>query len=39
MCHAVGLSVRSIKRNRVGPIPMSKLPPGQWRYLSNSDRF
>ena len=39
MCHAVGLSVRSIKRIRVGRIPMSKLPPGQWRYLSSSDRF
>ncbi|RAO78090.1 rRNA pseudouridine synthase [Dyella jiangningensis] len=39
MCHAVGLDVRSIKRIRVGRIPMSRLPSGQWRYLSSSDRF
>lgn len=39
MCNAVGLSVLSIKRLRVGRISMSRLPPGQWRYLAGTDRF
>lgn len=39
MCQAVGLKVLAIKRIRVGRIPMSRLPPGQWRYLAGTDRF
>ncbi|AIF46012.1 rRNA pseudouridine synthase [Dyella japonica] len=39
MCHAVGLKVLAMKRLRVGRISMSRLPPGQWRYLSATDRF
>ncbi|WP_109127375.1 rRNA pseudouridine synthase [Dyella sp. C11] len=39
MCNAVGLNVLAIKRIRIGRIPMSKLQPGQWRYLSSTDRF
>lgn len=39
MCHAVGLKVLAIKRIRIGRIPMSRLPPGQWRYLASTDRF
>ncbi|WP_114240599.1 rRNA pseudouridine synthase [Dyella sp. C9] len=39
MCHAVGLKVIAIKRIRIGRIPMSRLPPGQWRYLASTDRF
>lgn len=39
MCNAVGLSVLAIKRLRIGRIPMSRLQPGQWRYLSTNDRF
>ncbi|MHA6205999.1 rRNA pseudouridine synthase [Dyella soli] len=39
MCQAVGLRVVSIRRIRVGRIPMSRLQPGQWRYLLASDRF
>lgn len=39
MCNAVGLKVLAIKRIRLGRIPMSRLPPGQWRYLTSTDRF
>jgi 23S rRNA pseudouridine2604 synthase len=39
MCHAVGLKVLGLKRIRLGRIPMSRLAPGQWRYLTSSDRF
>jgi 23S rRNA pseudouridine2604 synthase len=39
MCNAVGLQVVAIKRIRIGRIPMSRLQPGQWRYLASSDRF
>ncbi|PXV54090.1 23S rRNA pseudouridine2604 synthase [Dyella jiangningensis] len=39
MCNAVGLTVLAIKRLRVGRIPMSRLQPGQWRYLASTDRF
>ncbi|MFC4763813.1 rRNA pseudouridine synthase [Dyella koreensis] len=39
MCQAVGLKVLAIKRIRIGRIPMSRLPPGQWRYLAGTDRF
>lgn len=33
MCNSVGLTVVSMKRLRIGRVPMGKLPPGQWRYL------
>jgi 23S rRNA pseudouridine2604 synthase len=39
MCEAVGLQVLSIKRIRIGRIPMARLQPGQWRYLATTDRF
>nr|WP_199046551.1 rRNA pseudouridine synthase [Dyella sp. ASV24] len=39
MCNAVGLKVLAIKRIRIGRVPMSRLPPGQWRYLASTDRF
>ena len=39
MCHAVGLKVLAMKRIRVGRVPMSRLQPGQWRYLASTDRF
>jgi 23S rRNA pseudouridine2604 synthase len=39
MCKAVGLRVVSIKRIRVGGVPMSKLQPGQWRYLAAREKF
>jgi len=39
MCNAVGLKVLAMKRIRIGRIPMSRLQPGQWRYLAATDRF
>lgn len=39
MCNAVGLKVLAMKRIRIGRIPMSRLLPGQWRYLASTDRF
>lgn len=39
MCEAVGLRVLSMKRIRLGRVPMGKLPPGQWRYLRANERF
>lgn len=39
MCEAVGLQVQSLKRIRLGSIPLGKLPPGQWRYLRADERF
>lgn len=39
LCRDVGLSVRSIKRIRLGRLPLSSLPPGQWRYLTDFERF
>src|SRR5690348_12235057 len=38
MCNAVGLTVLAMKRLRVGRIPLTKLPPGQWRYLAPHER-
>jgi 23S rRNA pseudouridine2604 synthase len=39
MCESVGLSVQAMKRIRVGRVPMSSLPSGQWRYLQPHERF
>lgn len=39
MCKMVGLRVISIKRIRVGRVPMAGLPAGQWRYLLGYERF
>ena len=39
MCNAVGLKVLAMKRIRIGRVPMSRLLPGQWRYLAATDRF
>ncbi|WP_430392382.1 rRNA pseudouridine synthase [Dyella sp. 20L07] len=39
MCQAVGLKMLAIKRIRIGRIPMSRLQPGEWRYLASTDRF
>ena len=44
MCAQVGLEVLSIRRLRVGRIPLGKgpdgaLPPGQWRYLPVGEKF
>jgi 23S rRNA pseudouridine2604 synthase len=39
MCAAVGLAVTDIKRLRVGRMSMGGLPAGQWRYLTEYERF
>jgi 23S rRNA pseudouridine2604 synthase len=39
MCRQVGLKVLGIKRIRIGRMPMSALPAGQWRYLLGYERF
>jgi 23S rRNA pseudouridine2604 synthase len=39
MCERVGLKVLAMKRIRIGRVPMSSLPPGQWRYLPSHERF
>ena len=44
MCAQVGLHVVSIRRLRIGKVPIGKgpggaMPPGQWRYLPVGERF
>lgn len=39
LCEAAGLQVVSMKRIRLGRVPLGKLPPGQWRYLRGDERF
>ncbi len=38
-CESAGLRVVSIRRTRIGRVPLSGLPAGQWRYLLESERF
>lgn len=38
-CADVGLTVLSIKRLRIGRVPLAKMPVGQWRYLPGSERL
>ena len=39
MCEQVGLEVLGLKRVRIGSVPLGQLPPGQWRYLRDDERF
>ncbi len=39
MCRSVGLTVVTMKRIRIGRVPMASLPVGQWRYLLQHERF
>jgi 23S rRNA pseudouridine2604 synthase len=39
MCELVGLSVLGLKRVRIGSVSLGPLPPGQWRYLRDDERF
>ena len=39
MCDSVGLKIEAMKRLRVGRMPLSQLPVGQWRYLMPYERF
>ena len=39
MCARVGLEVVSIRRLRIGKVPLAKMPVGTWRYLPAGERF
>jgi 23S rRNA pseudouridine2604 synthase len=39
MCELVGLRVVGLKRVRIGRIPLSDLPVGQWRLLREGEKF
>jgi 23S rRNA pseudouridine2604 synthase len=39
MCSAVGLEVHGLRRLRIGRIGLGQLPAGQWRFLSEFERF
>lgn len=39
MCELVGLKVVGLKRVRIGGVLLGDLPPGQWRYLREDERF
>jgi len=39
MCEQVGLDVLALKRVRIGSIVLGPLPPGQWRFLDDHERF
>lgn len=39
MCELVGLKVVGLKRVRIGRVKLGDLPPGQWRYLLESEKF
>ena len=39
MCELVGLQVVGLKRVRIGSVVLGPLPPGQWRYLRDDERF
>lgn len=39
MCTQVGLQLVSLKRIRIGRVPMAGVPVGGWRYLPSGERF
>jgi 23S rRNA pseudouridine2604 synthase len=39
MCAQVGLELTALKRIRIGRVAMAGLPPGQWRYLPDGEKF
>lgn len=39
MCEKAGLIVLSMKRIRIGRVPMANLQAGQWRYLLDYEKF
>lgn len=39
MCELVGLKVTGLKRVRIGKVRLGDLPPGQWRFLGEGERF
>ncbi|QNP50572.1 RNA-binding protein [Diaphorobacter aerolatus] len=39
LCASVGLKMVGMRRIRIGRVPLSKLPEGEWRYLGRGERF
>jgi 23S rRNA pseudouridine2604 synthase len=39
MCAQVGLTVKALRRLRVGRVALGQLPAGRWRYLHETERF
>jgi 23S rRNA pseudouridine2604 synthase len=39
LCDQAGLQILSMKRIRIGRVPLAGLLPNQWRYLSPQERF
>jgi 23S rRNA pseudouridine2604 synthase len=39
LCERAGLKILAMKRIRIGRVPMTQLPSGQWRYLQPHERF
>jgi 23S rRNA pseudouridine2604 synthase len=39
MCCDVGLAVVTMKRIRIGRVPLAKMPVGEWRYLATDTRL
>jgi len=39
MCAEVGLTTVAIRRIRIGKVPLSKMPVGQWRFLPAGESF
>jgi 23S rRNA pseudouridine2604 synthase len=39
MCAEVGLTVKSLRRLRIGRVALGQLPVGRWRYLHETERF
>ena len=39
MCELVGLKVLGLKRVRIGRVRLGDLPPGQWRYMREGEKF
>jgi 23S rRNA pseudouridine2604 synthase len=39
MCAEVGLTVKALRRLRIGRVALGQLPAGRWRYLHETERF
>ena len=39
LCERASLKILAMKRIRIGRVPMTQLPVGQWRYLQPHERF
>jgi 23S rRNA pseudouridine2604 synthase len=39
MCELVGLKVTALRRVRIGSVVLGRLPPGQWRFLREDEKF